>query len=584
MAVNLRNAANSAAGTSLIDNDAFAVLLVAADGYFVGAARPVELSGGSTQATIAGQVIGGTAAVGIGFEANGGGDVLTVAGSGLISGETAVMIGGGGKVINLGTISGSATGVSSITGNLEIESHGTIRATTDAIKFSADATRNTLTNNGKIVGNILGGAAPVGLDKITNTGVINGAIDLKGGINEIVNSASGQILGRSNLGDYQAGVINSGYMGGIDSSALINVTNYGTIRGGINATGGGAYVYNYGTVDSISSSGSSITTYVMESGVVLGDVTDGAGITNMYVYGRINGSVNLGSEYGLIWNEGVIARSISFGDVHDNYFGGSGYVSGSINMGGGDDYCEGGASIDLVIGGTGNDKVALAGGNDVFAASAGSDGNDTVEGGDGLDTYDAGVATARVIIDLEDESATGTNIGSDAITGFENASGSNFNDFFLGTDGANVFDGRGGDDTILGKGGNDKIVGGGGADKIAGGIGRDQLTGGDGADTFFFYSRADSTVAATGRDLIFDFTSGTDKIDLSAIDASTKAAGNQAFAFLGAGAFTGVAGQLHTALVNGYTVLSGDVNGDKVADFAIGLKGVLTITAADFVL
>ena len=51
-------------------------------------------------------------------------------------------------------------------------------------------------------------------------------------------------------------------------------------------------------------------------------------------------------------------------------------------------------------------------------------------------------------------------------------------------------------------------------------------------------------------DRITDFSHAqADRIDLSAIDASTGAAGDQAFSFIGAGLYTGVAGQLRFSVV-----------------------------------
>ena len=73
--------------------------------------------------------------------------------------------------------------------------------------------------------------------------------------------------------------------------------------------------------------------------------------------------------------------------------------------------------------------------------------------------------------------------------------------------------------------------------------------------------------------MITDFD-GNDRIDLSAIDARSGTAGNQAFTFLGTSAFTGTAGQLHYSQVGGNTLVSGDTNGDQVADFAVQLSGV----------
>ena len=72
-----------------------------------------------------------------------------------------------------------------------------------------------------------------------------------------------------------------------------------------------------------------------------------------------------------------------------------------------------------------------------------------------------------------------------------------------GAAGADVLDGGAGADTLSGDAGNDRLTGGAGAD---------QLTGGAGRDTFAF--PALPTVLGE-RDTIYDFTSGTDRIQLS---------------------------------------------------------------------
>ena len=81
--------------------------------------------------------------------------------------------------------------------------------------------------------------------------------------------------------------------------------------------------------------------------------------------------------------------------------------------------------------------------------------------------------------------------------------------------------------------------------------------------------------------LTYDFVRAQgDKIDLSTIDADTDGtAGNQVFAFIGTGAFTGVDGQLRCSA----GVIQGDVNGDKVADFEIKVN-LATLITGDFVL
>jgi serralysin len=56
--------------------------------------------------------------------------------------------------------------------------------------------------------------------------------------------------------------------------------------------------------------------------------------------------------------------------------------------------------------------------------------------------------------------------------------------------------------------------------------------------------------------------------------------GNQAFTFIGKSAFTGKAGQLTFA--NG--VLSGDVNGDAIADFQVAVSRLKTLSKGDLYL
>ncbi|MEA3060543.1 MAG: hypothetical protein QOJ94_324, partial [Sphingomonadales bacterium] len=142
---------------------------------------------------------------------------------------------------------------------------------------------------------------------------------------------------------------------------------------------------------------------------------------------------------------------------------------------------------------------------------------------------------------------------------------------------------------LFGGSANDVIIGGANGDLIYGGLGSDNLTGGAGADVFRYQSTAESTAAST--DHILDFTLG-DFIDLSRIDADTTQAGDQAFTFMnGASSFTGNghAGEL-IAVNNGGGIwtVSGDVNGDGVADFqlsvAVADNATHNLTSSDFFL
>ena len=77
--------------------------------------------------------------------------------------------------------------------------------------------------------------------------------------------------------------------------------------------------------------------------------------------------------------------------------------------------------------------------------------------------------------------------------------------------------GNDGDDTIYGGSGSDTINANNGNDTIIGGFGADFLTGSNGDDTFVYLSAVDSNRAQF--DIISDFRSGADKIDLTALGA-----------------------------------------------------------------
>ena len=90
------------------------------------------------------------------------------------------------------------------------------------------------------------------------------------------------------------------------------------------------------------------------------------------------------------------------------------------------------------------------------------------------------------------------------------------------------------DNTITGNEGNNTLTG---------GAGLDTLTGNGGVDTFVF-GAGDTSAVYAQRDIITDFTLGTDKIDLSGIDANTLVAGMDGFRFNGWAGFDGTAGAL----------------------------------------
>lgn len=133
---------------------------------------------------------------------------------------------------------------------------------------------------------------------------------------------------------------------------------------------------------------------------------------------------------------------------------------------------------------------------------------------------------------------------------------------------------------LVGNVGNNGLFGGDGADNLTGAGGADSLTGGAGADTFVFLALTDSQVGA--YDTIQDFVSGTDKINLAAIDADTATAGDQAF-YLNTNA-TIAAKEIQQTVVNGNLLLEMHVNGDTVPDMSILIVGRTTaLTNSDFI-
>jgi serralysin len=188
-------------------------------------------------------------------------------------------------------------------------------------------------------------------------------------------------------------------------------------------------------------------------------------------------------------------------------------------------------------------------------------------GGNNVYDVNVQVSDGNGGLDSQAVAVTVTNVVPETITGDANANALN------GTADADIILGLDGDDTIHGNGGNDTITG---------GLGQDALFGDAGADTFVFDSVTETPTGFANRDVIGDFVHLTDTMDLTAIDAKTGVAGNQSFKWIGTQAFHHVKGELHYTQAGGDTTVSGDRNGDGVADFQIELIGLVTVNVSDF--
>jgi serralysin len=248
------------------------------------------------------------------------------------------------------------------------------------------------------------------------------------------------------------------------------------------------------------------------------------------------------------------------------------------------------ATAEMLVNGRGQ---GAPGGNRMFQ---------TVWDGNGVDTYDFSRYKNAVSIDLDPGAWTKTSLtqrakldedskklaagnianallyNDDPRSLIEKAIGGWASDVIKGNAMANSLQGRSGHDQLYGREGNDILNGGNGNDKLFGQSGGDILTGGKGADTFVFWSADESF--GSERDVIRDFRSRIDHIDLRRIDADANQGGDQAFIFIDHNTFGNRAGELRFA----GGIVAGDVNGDGIADLEIVLASASHLARSDFYL
>jgi Ca2+-binding RTX toxin-like protein len=164
------------------------------------------------------------------------------------------------------------------------------------------------------------------------------------------------------------------------------------------------------------------------------------------------------------------------GPAADTFDGGAGndtidYSAGTvgqwvdlrINAGSGGDSL---VNVESILGSAFNDS--LTGGDGANTLDGGA-GDDLLDGAGGIDTVSYASASAGVTVSLALQGAAQATGGAglDTLKGFENLTGSAFNDQLNGDGGANVIVGGLGNDTIEGGLGNDTLDGGGGVDMLS---------------------------------------------------------------------------------------------------------------------
>lgn len=248
----------------------------------------------------------------------------------------------------------------------------------------------------------------------------------------------------------------------------------------------------------------------------------------------------------------------------------------------GHDVVVGSGAADTLLAYAGNDRLDGGAGGDGMLGGAGSDiyivDNvldrvfETTTRSSGVDAGGTDIVKASVNFKLGDFVEKLTLTGDAAINGTGNAL-------------ANIIIGNAAANTLSGGGGHDALGSGAGDDVLLGGSGKDTMTGGLGADRFDFNAVTDSGATRLTWDIIKDFTSGEDLIDLSTIDANPLVDGNQAFTYVGPETWgADGTGKLRYEVLAGGVVLYGSTDEDLDAEFSIFLAGLDTLEAGDLIL
>ena len=440
-------------------------------------------------------------------------DSATVLNSGLIDSftSTGVIVGSDSEIFNSGTVRGSLHGVS-------FGADGVLTNTGDIYSFADSAvlvngSGSEILNSGLI--------SSTGASTFAVRTVHNDVSILNSGL---IESAWGAVLiTGSNVNFENSGTVRSVgedavTIQGIDSEFL----NSGLITSAEDGVrfdrGTGGYFKNSGEI--------SATSYGLAGFDVFGSVKIvNTGIISGTPYALRITNDSASSAFGhIVVNSGQLLGDVSLSQGNDVYNGRSGFVSGTIDGGEGDDIITGGEAADVIDGGNGANEIRSLGGDDTIttgddadfiASGAGDDeivsghGDDTIRGGDGeddingqggVDFIQGGGGNDYIRMGNGDGQRGEGNAGDDYIAG------GNQKDVLLG--GAD-------EDELIGQGGDDVLRGGTGDDVLEGGTGDDRIIGNAGEDTAVFSGAlADYTFTLNGNGTVdVEDTVGTDGID-----------------------------------------------------------------------
>lgn len=255
----------------------------------------------------------------------------------------------------------------------------------------------------------------------------------------------------------------------------------------------------------------------------------------------------------------VDIENVVGGDAGDDIVATSG--DNALIGGAGDDRLVGLAGADVIEGDVGDDLIFGNSGDDTLVGDEGDDriiggfGADDMQGGRGADIYfvdNAGDTISELAnggVDIETVISTVTftlaaaieNLSLDG-AGNINGNGNGNANALTGNGGANTLAGLGNDDVLAGAGGDDVMLGGNGDDILIDGAGADRLNGGAGSDVFML------TLDGAAGNLVDDFVSGTDLIDLVDFAFVDEIEALAVFTDVGADAVFAIAGVSYTFL------------------------------------
>ncbi len=242
-------------------------------------------------------------------------------------------------------------------------------------------------------------------------------------------------------------------------------------------------------------------------------------------------------------------------------------LNDEIFSGGGQDFIFSGSGSDRLDGGTGGDVMFGGAGDDIYVVESTEDVAAEILVGTDPGGADKVFSSISHVLSSFIEGLVLT--GGNAIDGTGNA----LSNLVRGNSAANALFGLAGDDRLIG---ND------GADKLTGGLGADTMTGGSDADRFIYTALADSGQGTSNRDVIEDFTTGSDRVNVRGIDANELLGGGQQFVENANASFD--TGEFRFRLVEGGTLIEFNTDGDISPEMQIEILGVTNLTAADLIL